>query len=186
MTEQIPNERITFRPSPARTRREMILFVVAMAFWVALVVHAALAPAVATVAYGLLGLGFLAYNWRKYRHGVVADFEGMHRPLRRVLPWAQVHAIEEPSKLRPELVLWCTDGKRRGTYLPIEYADQLSRISGRPIQSEKLLRRPLPKVEVRKTWQQEQDDFTARATRVKSRNAELLGEQSPTKRGADG
>lgn len=166
----------------------MILFVVAMAFWLALIVHAAWAPAMGTVAYGLLGLGLLAYNWRKYHHGVVADSEGMHRPLRRVLPWAQVHAIEEPSKLKPEpeLVLWCTDGKRRGTYLPTEYADQLSSISGRPIKSEKVLPRPLPKVEVRKTWQQEQEDFAARATRVKSRNAELLGEHPPTKRGADG
>lgn len=176
MTEQPADSRIAFRPSPTGTRTDTILFIVSMVFWVAVVVHAAAAPSVGSVAYGLVGLGFLAYNWRKYRHGVVADSAGLHRPLRRVLPWDEVHAIEEPSELRPELVLWCTDGKRRGTLLPIEYADELSRISGRPIQTEKVMQRPMPKVEVRKTWQQEQDDFAARAARVEARNAELLGE----------
>lgn len=176
MTQQPANSRIAFRPSPTGTRTDMILFIVSMVFWVVVVAHAALAPSAGSVAYGLVGLGFLAYNWRKYRHGVVADSVGLHRPLRRVLPWDHVHAIEEPSELRPELVLWCTDGKRRGTLLPIEYADELSRISGRPIQTEKVMQHPMPKVEARKTWQQEQGDFAARAARVEARNAELLGE----------
>lgn len=102
-----------------------------------------------------------------------------------MLPWDQVNAIVEPSQLRPELELWCTDGKRRGTMLPMEYADELSRISGKPVQPEKAMQRPLPKVEVRKTWQQEQDDFAARSARVKARNVELLGD-TETPRGPGG
>lgn len=67
----------------------------------------------------------------------------------------------------------------------VAHADELSRVSGRPIQTEKVMQHPMPKVEVRKTWQQEQDDFAARAARVEARNAELLGE-TETPRGSSG
>lgn len=175
MSEQIEEERIVFRPPlPASLRERLALgFFALLATW--WVIQAVLDQSGLRVVYGLAGAIYLAYQLVKYCHGASADSAGLHRPLRRVLPWEQVRAIDEPSELRPELVLWCTDGKRRGTLLPITYADQLSRISRRPIETEKAMQRPLPKVEVHKTWQQEQDDFAARSARVKARNAELLG-----------
>ncbi|MDQ2850310.1 MAG: hypothetical protein M3Y49_06175 [Actinomycetota bacterium] len=94
--------------------------------------------------------------------------------MRRVVPWDRVRAIQEPSQFQLYLVLRCTDGKQRATLLPIEYAEELSRISGKPIKSERELARPLPKVEVRRTWQQEQDDFAARVARFRARNATLV------------
>lgn len=182
MTEQIANGRITFRRPLPTSRGERLCVLLTTCCVVIAVFYG---PDLGVV-YGLVGASYLTNQLVKYRRGVSADGTGLHRPLRRVLPWGQVHAIEEPSELRPELVLWCTDGKGRGTFLPIEYADELSRISGKPIRSEKSLRRPLPKVEVRETRHQGQDDFAARATRIKPRNAELLGEHPPTKRVADG
>lgn len=176
--------RIRFRPPLARSRKEMAIVVAGVAFWGFLVIHAVLAPSQGTITYGLVGLAFLAYYWRKHHDGVVADAVGMHRPFHRVLRWDRVEAIAEPNAATVELVLRCRDGNTRTTFLPPEYAEELSQISGTPIRSEKAPH-PIPQVEARKAWQQEQDDFAARAARVRARNAELLRDPGTSKQASE-
>ena len=168
--------RLRYAPPLATSRSDQVVLVLFSMLIAACVIAGIFFRSDLGLFYGAVGVVYLTYQLIKCRRGVLADAVGLHSPMRRVLPWDRVRAIEEPSQFQPELVLRCTDGTRRATLLPIEYAEELSRISGKPIKSERDLARPLPAVEVHKTRAQEQVDFAARVARFKARNAELLNE----------
>lgn len=137
----------------------------------------------ATLLAGLIIVPYLALTWAiRLRRGRVDRVRIRPALSLRSIPWAKVGGVRTPGRWEDLVEVEMLDGTSRATGFPMSYLDELVHLSGTDV----LPRHStppalLPRTPVPMSRAQEQRNFVDRAARVKKRNAELLGDDKPSR-----
>ncbi|GAB95948.1 hypothetical protein BJY21_002438 [Kineosphaera limosa] len=65
---------------------------------------------------------------------IVINEDGIKRPLRRPIPWADIEAVNRPGRFDEYVPITLRNGRSLPLLLPKRYAEQVARIGNRPLQ----------------------------------------------------